>query len=66
MNNWKQWIGKDVIVVLKSGKEKTGVLQGPVIMYNKDTIPSEFRLMNGIFVTRVQTEDILEIKDVLE
>lgn len=66
MNDWKQWIGKDVKVILHDGNTKFGVLQGPVIMYDTEAIPAEFRLMNGIFVTRIQTEDIAEIQDVFE
>lgn len=60
MKNWREWIGKDVIVVLKDGKQKTGVLRGPVIDNGEET-PSDLRLLNGIFVTRIKTKDITEI-----
>lgn len=63
MKNWKNWVGKDVIVKFKDGKEKTGVLQGPVIDAGDDKIPSELRLLNGIFVTRIETKEISDISE---
>lgn len=60
MKDWKKWIGKDVIVVLKDGKQKTGNLRGPVIDTGNE-IPSDLRLLNGIFVTRIKTKDISNI-----
>ncbi len=62
MKDWKKWIGRDVIVLLKDGKELTGVLEGPVI-YSENSTPKELRLLNGIFVTRIKTKDISKIKD---
>lgn len=63
MKDWKKWIGKDVIVVLKDGNEKSGVLQESVIQTNSNEVPQELRLLNGIFVTRIASKDISEIKE---
>lgn len=63
MKDWKKWIGKDVIVVLKDGNEKSGVLQESVIQTNSKEVPQELRLLNGIFVTRIASKDISEIKE---
>lgn len=62
MKNWQKWIDKDVIVTMKDGKQLSGVLKGPVIP-SKNTIPDEFRLLNGVFVTRIKTKDISTIQD---
>lgn len=62
MVEWKKWIGKDVIVTLKDGNEKYGVLEEPVIHRHSSAPPEEFRLLNGIFVTYVKTSDIVSIK----
>lgn len=62
MKNWQKWIDKDVIITTKDGKKLSGVLKGPVIP-SKNTIPEEFRLLNGVFVTRVKTKDISSIQD---
>ncbi len=62
MKNWKKWIDKDVIVTMKDGEQLSGVLKGPVIP-SKNTIPDEFRLLNGVFVTRIKTKDISTIQD---
>lgn len=61
MMNLKKWLGKDVVLILKNGQEKTGTLKGPVI--ESDTIENEVRLLNGIFVTHIKIKDIVEIKD---
>ena len=61
MMNLKKWLGKDVVLILKNGQEKTGTLKGPVI--ESDMIENEFRLLNGIFVTHIKIKDIVEIKD---
>ena len=59
--NLKKWLGKDVVLILKNGQEKTGTLKGPVI--ESDMIENEVRLLNGIFVTHIKIKDIVEIKD---
>ena len=61
MMNLKKWLGKDVVLILKNGQEKTGTLKGPVI--ESDMIENEARLLNGIFVTHIKIKDIVEIKD---
>lgn len=61
MMNLKKWFGKDVVLILKNGQEKTGTLKGPVI--ESDMIENEVRLLNGIFVTHIKIKDIVEIKD---
>ena len=61
MMNLKKWLGKDVVLILKNGQEKTGTLNGPVI--ESDMIENEVRLLNGIFVTHIKIKDIVEIKD---
>lgn len=61
MMNLKKWLGKDVVLILKNGQEKTGTLKGPVI--ESDMIENEIRLLNGIFVTHIKIKDIVEIKD---
>lgn len=57
----KKWLGKDVVLILKNGQEKTGTLKGPVI--DSEMIEDEVRLLNGIFVTHIKIKDIVEIKD---
>ena len=61
MMNLKKWLGKDVVLILKNGQEKTGTLKGPVI--ESDMIENEVRLLNGIFITHIKIKDIVEIKD---
>lgn len=61
MMNLKKWLGKDVVLILKNGQEKTGTLKGPVI--ESDMIENEVRLLNGISVTHIKIKDIVEIKD---
>lgn len=61
MMNLKKWLGKDVVLILKNGQEKTGTLKGSVI--ESDMIENEVRLLNGIFVTHIKIKDIVEIKD---
>ena len=61
MMNLKKWLGKDVVLILKNGQEKTGTLKDPVI--ESDMIENEVRLLNGIFVTHIKIKDIVEIKD---
>lgn len=61
MMNLKKWLGKDVVLILKNGQEKTGTVKGPVI--ESDMIENEVRLLNGIFVTHIKIKDIVEIKD---
>ena len=61
MMNLKKGLGKDVVLILKNGQEKTGTLKGPVI--ESDMIENEVRLLNGIFVTHIKIKDIVEIKD---
>ena len=61
MMNLKKWLGKDVVLILKNGQEKTGTLKGPVI--ESDMIENEVRLLNGIFVTHIKIKDTVEIKD---
>ena len=61
MMNLKKWLGKDVVLILKNGQEKTVTLKGPVI--ESDMIENEVRLLNGIFVTHIKIKDIVEIKD---
>ena len=61
MMNLKKWLGKDIVLILKNGQEKTGTLKGPVI--ESDMIENEVRLLNGIFVTHIKIKDIVEIKD---
>lgn len=61
MMNLKKWLGKDVVLILRNGQEKTGTLKGPVI--ESDMIENEVRLLNGIFVTHIKIKDIVEIKD---
>lgn len=61
MMNLKKWLGKDVVLILKNGQEKTGTLKGPVI--ESDMIENDVRLLNGIFVTHIKIKDIVEIKD---
>lgn len=63
MKNLKKMIGKDVRIVLKDGSIKTGVLRGNVIQSDQHD-NDEIRLLNGIFVTRVKTDDISEIKEI--
>ena len=61
MMNLKKWLGKDVVLILKNKKKKTGTLKGSVI--ESDMIENEVRLLNGIFVTHIKIKDIVEIKD---
>lgn len=62
MKDLKEMIGKDVIVILKDGSTKTGVLRGNVINSNSHD-NEEIRLLNGIFVTRVKIDDISDVKE---
>ena len=63
MLDWEKWIDRDVIITLKNGKQKSGTFKGPVIPLETNTIPDEFRLLNGIFVTRIKTNDIDKIEE---
>lgn len=60
MMNLKKWLGKDVVLILKNGQEKTGTLKGPVI--ESDMIENEVRLLNGIFVTHIKSKISLKLK----
>lgn len=63
MLDWKKWIDQDVIITLKNGKQKSGIFKGPVIPLPKGELPEEFRLLNGIFVTRIKPDDIASIQE---